>query len=193
MPLIDSETFYSSAIKMHGVTAKGVNWASKENQLLRFKIILDFLPKDLTSFTIVDAGCGFGDFYHYLLKKKRVPKEYIGIDSVIDMHSIASNATGQEIVHANICKDKLPTADFYICSGALNVLTPFESYQFIQNCYSSSRIGFIFNALYGDKESQTYNYVRAAQVKDMVKKMNVQTLREEKDYIKDDITLGFYR
>ena len=193
MPLIDSETFYSSAIKMHGVTAKGVNWASKENQLLRFKMILNFLPEDLTQFTLVDAGCGFGDFYHYLLKKKRVPKEYIGIDSVIDMQSIASNATGQEIIHSDICKDKLPTADYYICSGALNVLTPFESYQFIQNCYSSSRIGFIFNALYGDKESQTYNYIRVTQIKDMVKKMNVQTFKEEKDYIKDDITLGFYR
>lgn len=193
MPLIDNERFYSSAIKIHGVTAKGVNWASKENQLLRFKMILDFLPEDLTELTIVDAGCGFGDFYNYLLKKKRVPKEYIGIDSFLDMQSIASNATGQEIIHADICKDKLPTADYYICSGALNVLTPFESHQFIQNCYRSSRLGFIFNALYGDKKSETYNYIKPIQIKDMVDTMNVTSLRQEQDYIKDDITLGFYR
>ena len=193
MPLIDDVTFYSSAIQKHGITAKGVNWASKENQLLRFKIILDFLPKDLTKFTIVDAGCGFGDFYNYLLKKKRVPKKYIGIDSLLDMHSIASNATGQEIIHADICKDKLPTADYYVCSGALNVLTPFESYQFIQNCYASSRRGFIFNALYGDKESETYNYIKPSQIKNMLDAMNVTTKREEKDYIENDITLGFYR
>ena len=109
------------------------------------------------------------------------------------MHSIASNATGQEIIHANICTQQLPTADYYICSGALNVLTPFESYQFIQNCYASSRVGFIFNALYGETESETYNYIKPSQLKDMLLTLNVTTKREAKDYIQNDITLGFYR
>ena len=63
MPRIDSQKFYTSAIEMHGTTAKGVNWASKENQLLRFDAILKLLPSELNSFTLADAGCGFGDFY----------------------------------------------------------------------------------------------------------------------------------
>ena len=70
MPLIDNETFYSSAIEKHGVTAKGLNWASKENQLIRFNKILELLPKDLSELTLIDAGCGFGDFYNFLVNDK---------------------------------------------------------------------------------------------------------------------------
>ncbi|MCD6173396.1 MAG: class I SAM-dependent methyltransferase, partial [Sulfurimonas sp.] len=96
MPRIDSEKFYTSAIDMHGTTAKGVNWTSKETQEIRFDVILDMLPKEINS--LADAGCGFGDFYTYMNKKKRTPKKYIGIDSLIDMYSIASNNTAQEII-----------------------------------------------------------------------------------------------
>ena len=110
MPRIDSEKFYTSAIDVHGTSAKGVNWASKENQTLRFEAILKLLPSRLANFTLVDAGCGFGDFHTYMSKKKNSPKKYIGIDSLEDMYSIASDKTGEEIIIADICKDSLPNA-----------------------------------------------------------------------------------
>ena len=74
VPRIDNEKFYTSAIEKFGTTARGVNWASKENQLLRFEAILKLLPKDLSSFTLVDAGCGFGDFCSILKRKNDFPK-----------------------------------------------------------------------------------------------------------------------
>ena len=89
MPRIDNERFYTSAIEKYGTTARGVNWASKRNQQLRFLEILKLLPDDLSQVSIVDAGCGFGDFYTFLEKKKRVPQSYLGIDLVADMCSIA--------------------------------------------------------------------------------------------------------
>jgi len=193
MPKIDSEKFYTSAIEMFGTTAKGVNWASKENQYLRFDIILSLLPDDLSELSIADAGCGFGDFYLYLKKKKKLPKHYIGIDSVVDMYSIASENTAQEILNADICRDTLPNADYYICSGALNVLTPFETVQFIQNCYNSSKKGFIFNALHGDKMSETYNYLSTAQIKEFAKELQVKETLFENEYMQDDITVSFVR
>ena len=193
MPRIDSEKFYTSAIEKFGVSAKGVNWASKENQFLRFAAILKLLPDDLSNFTLVDAGCGFGDFYNYLKKKKRLPKHYIGIDSLLDMYSIASQNTAQEIMIADICKDALPNADYYICSGALNVLTPFETHQFIQNCYSSSKVAFIFNALHGEKSSETYNYLSTKNIKEIAEKLNVKELIFESGYMEDDITVSFVR
>ena len=193
MPRIDSEKFYTSAIEKFGTTARGVNWASKENQILRFDAILKLLPKDLSSFTLVDAGCGFGDFYLYLKKKKRLPKNYIGIDSVLDMYSIATQNTAQEIINADICRDTLPNADYYICSGALNVLTPFETHLFIQNCYKSSKVAFIFNALHGDKVSETYNYLSTKTIKELATTLDVKELLFEEGYLKDDITVGFIR
>jgi len=193
VPRIDNEKFYTSAIEKFGTTARGVNWASKENQYVRFDTILKLLPKDLSSFTLADAGCGFGDFYLYLKKKKRVPKNYIGIDSVLDMYSIASQNTAQEIINADICRDSLPNADYYICSGALNVLTPFETHLFIQNCYKSSKVAFIFNALHGDKDSKTYNYLSTQAIKTLATDLKVKETLFESGYMEDDITVGFVR
>ena len=79
MPRIDNEKFYTSAIQKHGITAKGVNWISSDTQRIRFKAILEMLPSDLSWITLIDAGCGFGDFFTYLKKKNKLPKKYTGI------------------------------------------------------------------------------------------------------------------
>ena len=193
MPRIDNEKFYTSAIELYGTTAKGVNWHSKRTQELRFNIILDLLPKNIKDFSIIDAGCGFGDLYLYMLKKKKEPKDYIGIDTIIDMYSIASEQTGKEIIIADITKDELPTADYYVCSGAMNVLNVFETHLFIQNCYSTCNKGFIFNILYGEKESETYNYLTKDEINKIAKSLHVNAIEFREDYLSNDITVGFFK
>jgi len=193
MPRIDNEKFYTSAIELYGTSAKGVNWHSKRTQELRFDIILELLPKNIKDFTVVDAGCGFGDLYLYMLKKKKEPKEYIGIDTLIDMYSIASEQTGKEIIIADITKDRLPSADYYVCSGAMNVLNEFETHLFIQNCFSTCREGFVFNILYGESESETYNYLSKDEINDIAKSLHVEHVEFRKDYLSNDITVGFFK
>jgi len=191
MPRIDSEKFYTSAIEMYGITAKGVNWSSKQTQEIRFDTLLGMLPKKIDS--LVDAGCGFGDFYTYMLKKKRIPHKYIGIDSLTDMYSIASENTGQEILIADICKDELPHAEYYVCSGAMNVLNSFETHQFIRNCFLACGTGFIFNILHGEKESQTYNYFTTQQLKQIATELRVPHIKLKDNYLDGDITVGFFK
>jgi SAM-dependent methyltransferase len=193
MPRINSEKFYTSAIKQHGTTAKGVNWISKHNQKLRFDAILSMLPDNLSSFTIADAGCGFGDLYTHMLKKKKTPNRYIGIDSLIDMYSIASDKTGCEIIIADICKDELPSADYYVCSGAMNVLESFETHLFMRNCFSTCTKGFVFNVLHGDKKSKTYNYLTTKQINKFAEDLQVSRIEIKDDYLEDDITVIFYK
>ena len=193
MPRIDSEKFYTSAINMYGTSAKGVNWNSKANQEIRFEVLLEMLPKKINSFSVVDAGCGFGDLYNYMIKKKKVPKNYVGIDSLSDMYEIASGKTGCEIIIADICKDKLPTADYYLCSGAMNVLSVFETHLFIRNCFESSKYGFIFNILYGDKKSETYNYFTKSQIKDIARELGVGNIQTKENYLDGDITVAFLK
>jgi len=193
MPRIDSEKFYSSAIEMHGTSARGLNWASKENQELRFDVLLEFLPKKLSEYVIADAGCGFGDLFSFMNKRKKTPKRYLGVDSHLDMYSIASKKTGCEIIIADICKDELPKTDYFLCSGALNVLTKFETRQFIRNCYKASKHGFIFNALHGNKESQTYNYLTRDDIKTIAKELDVKETLFKDGYLTNDITVGFFK
>jgi len=193
MPRIDNERFYTSAIETHGTTAKGVNWSSKSSQEVRFDAILKMLPQDLSTFSLVDAGCGFGDFYLYMQKQQNLPKQYIGIDNVIDMYSIASKKTGCEIINADICKDKVPRSSFFTCSGAMNILNSFETHLFIRNCYEASEVGFVFNILHGDKKSDTYNYLTSKAINKIANTLHVKKIKLNNSYLEDDITVGFFK
>jgi SAM-dependent methyltransferase len=190
MPRIDSEKFYLASIEKYGVNAKGVNWVSQETQELRFDIILDMLPKNIN--TLVDAGCGFGDFYQYLQNKNIQYTKYIGIDSLHKMCTIASKNTKQEIILADITKDKLPFAEYYICSGAMNILNTFETHLFIKNCLQSSQKAFIFNILHGSKESDTFNYFSIEKIEKIAKDLNVNRIEIRDDYMQNDVTVGFF-
>lgn len=193
MPKIDNKKFYNSAIEMYGTSAKGVNWASSSSQKLRFKVILEMLPKDISQYSLLDAGCGFGDFYTYLEKKDKLPKKYIGVDSLQEMYSIASNTTGCEILIADIIKEEIPSADFVVCSGALNTLKRSETVEFIHNCLSASKIGFIFNILHGDKKSETYNYFNTTDLEQIAEALHVKNYLFKDDYMDGDITVGLFK
>lgn len=191
MPKIDNNTFYSSAIQKHGTSAKGVNWNSEATQKLRFKTILELLPPSLSEFSIIDAGCGFGDFYLYLEKNNNLPKKYTGVDCHNDMVSIASNNTGCEILNIDIVQDKLPKSDFIICSGAMNTLSIYETYMFMRNCFLSSKEAFVFNILHGNKESETYNYLTTKQIELFARDLNVKKVTYIDGYLDADITVRF--
>ena len=187
MPKIDNEQFYISAIQKYGTTAKGVNWSSSASQKIRFKIIMEFLHKDMSQYSLIDAGCGFGDLYTYMKKKSNLPKSYIGIDALEDMYTIAAETTGCEIIIADVTN-----ADFIVCSGALNTLKRFETHQFIRTCYKASKIGFIFNILHGDKKSETYNYFTSNEIKQIVHDLNVTRAEFKIGYYDDDITVALF-
>jgi SAM-dependent methyltransferase len=194
MPRINTKKFYTASLKRYAQTAKGVQWHSQESQEIRFKVILQMLPKDLYNYTLVDAGCGFGDFYNYLQKHHIKVNNYIGIDCLDFMCKIARKTTNQEIVYADITKESsLPIGDFYICSGAMNTLTKFESYQFIHNCYQHAKKGFIFNALYANKHSITYNYFTNTDIQQLLTHLHVKYMKTQNDYLEEDITILFLR
>jgi len=193
MPRIDSEKFYKAALKKYGATSYGLHWASDAHQSIRFDKILTLLQKPLEKSTIADAGCGFGDFYLFLQNNGFHVNKYIGIDSLQEMCEITRQKTACEILHADITKAGLPLADYYVCSGALNILTPFETELFIRNCYQSSSKGFVFNVLYGDKESDIYNYITMDTIQSLAKRLHIKSISFIEGYIEHDITVGFFK
>jgi SAM-dependent methyltransferase len=193
MPRIASDDFYNNAIKKHGLTPEGLCWLSYAHQKIRFDIICELLPQRLSDYSLADAGCGFGDFYSYLQSSDNLPKKYIGIDSLETMCAIAKQKTEQEILHADITNTMPPVSDYVICSGAMNVLTPFETNLFIRNCFMASKKAFIFNILCGEDKSQTYNYFEKEKIKAVAKTLQVNELHLREGYLDGDITVGFFK
>ncbi len=170
-----------------------MRWNSKKTQLVRFDNLLSLLPGDLREKTLCDAGCGFGDLHGYLAKKGLLPREYTGIDTLETMCAIASKKTGKKIIRANICHETIPKADFYLCSGAMNTLHPYEAFLFIKNCFDASKEGFVFNILHGEKQSGIYNYLSTRRLEQIAKDLNVAKTVSQTGYLPNDITVMFYK
>ncbi len=192
MPKVDNEAFYLSALKAHGETAQGVHWNSVESQEVRFRVLCSLLPEDLPDLRIVDAGCGFGDLYCYMVREGAPPADYIGLDVMEPMVATARARTGCEIRVCNILEDTLPEADVYLCSGAMNNMTREESQAFIERCLAASRRGFIFNLLKGWNTSTLYNLYLPREIRRLAQTLAVDYQILE-GYLAEDFTTAFWK
>jgi len=138
------------ALMQYGYHPHSLLWSSKEVQELRFKVLADIGITKGDS--VLDVGCGFGDFANYLTKHD-TPVKFTGIDV-----SEALLAEGRrqfpelKLIHGDLF-DLNPDADSYdfvTLSGALN--RKFDgavdyTYQTITEMFNASKKGIAFNLL----------------------------------------------
>jgi len=180
-----NKEFYHNSIKEFGISAQGVHWNSKYTQYKRFEILTKLIKKHIKSSSIIDVGCGFGEYYNYLLNNNRLPNKYIGIDCEEDMVTISKKRfPSQEFIVQNILEDKLLTADYYIASGTLNILTYEQIDIFIKNCFKNSNKGFLFNFL----KNLTFNKIKKYEIIDICKKYTDNIITKE-NYLENDFTI----
>ena len=154
---IDNHTYYSDVVKRHGMSAEGVHWNSQESQYKRFEVLLEMIEMKPDA-SIVDAGCGFGALYKYMQEKHITFGHYIGLEVMECMVAEASATLSCEIRLCDVLRDELPMAEYYICSGAINILSREEGLIFMKRCLDHSKKGFVFNLLEGRDDSLLYNY-----------------------------------
>lgn len=187
---IDNRHFYHSGIVEHGYTPQGLRWHSKQSQEVRFHQLVSLLPYDTQS--IADAGCGFGDLCGYIHSLGTYSLRYIGLDSLEVMVDEASKRTQEVVYQCDILVDPLPDAEFYLCSGSLNILTRNAAYLFIERCYQASSRGVIFNFLEGSGESKTFNYLQEADMEYLGEELGARVVFR-RHYYESDCTAAFYK
>lgn len=106
--------FFQDTLKEHKDGPLAVGWKSKESQEIRFKVFNEI--GELKGKSILDVGCGLGDFYNYL---KDV--NYTGVDIVPEMLVAAK----KKYPLARFL-DKIPNEEFdYVFeSGIFNLPDP---------------------------------------------------------------------
>ena len=189
MPRINNDKFYKNALKKHGATAKGLNWHDDYSQVTRFEVILEMIENDISGCSLIDAGCGFGDFYEFV---KDFDVKYTGYDIIEKNVKIAEKRTAQKIVLKDILKDPLEFADYYIASGSMNILSRFETFLFIERCFEHSKKGFIFNLPYGKDEGRNFNYFLPQEIKHFAKKFECEIITKS-GYLPNDFTVFLKR
>ena len=128
--LMDSEdikrvsALYSSRYKDEAQPShKKVGWGSAESQELRFSVLSQIGISGTDS--ILDVGCGLGDFYLYLRSKGHQPTRYVGIDIcedfVLHCRSHLDSDRTRFLTGTLDQQGRELTADFVVLSGSLNL------------------------------------------------------------------------
>ena len=110
---------YEDRYAQMGYDVRTLGWRSRDDQVLRFKILSDIA--DLSGASICDVGCGFGDLCDYL-QSRFTGFTYTGIDI---SPSLVRKATELHPRHKFYCIDIIEEnfteqLDYFLLSGALN-------------------------------------------------------------------------
>ncbi len=138
--------------------AKVQGWHSIQSQQNRFQALCQ--PLDFTDKSILDLGCGYGDFKQYLdqsmVKQGSTNNKitsYLGIDQQNAFIKSARrhfiNSANTEFLKADFSTKTLPKVDIIIASGSLNYRSRQQDYHqnLITAMYESARYAVAFNML----------------------------------------------
>ncbi len=116
--------YYATTFARHGATAKGVDWTSEEELLVRYDKMLAVLQKDFTVLpqpvSMLDVGCGWGGQLRRA-QSLGVKLNYTGIDVVESMVQHArTEFPGATFIHGDVfALDKPASYDFVVCNAIL--------------------------------------------------------------------------
>uniref|UniRef100_UPI004048A26F class I SAM-dependent methyltransferase n=1 Tax=Polynucleobacter sp. TaxID=2029855 RepID=UPI004048A26F len=163
--ILEVAGYYTTKLREHGETPRGVDWNSEDSQILRF----DYLCKVLNTsnhFSINDLGCGYGALYDFLsIRYKEF--SYLGVDVCESMIRAAEERNKNKPQARFILSDEPDqVADYTVASGIFNVRLgrsdeEWRSYleATLDVLDRASRIGFAFNCLtsYSDSDKMRDN------------------------------------
>jgi SAM-dependent methyltransferase len=151
--LQEVSAYYTSKLEVHGATPMGVDWNGVSSHEKRHRQFLRLLDES-TDASIIDLGCGFGDFLRFLRAAGHLG-HFIGYDIAPSMIEKARALHGESDAHRwRIGAEPIEVADFAVASGIFNVKGDIANevwtdyvHQTIDTLARAGRRGFAFNML----------------------------------------------
>ncbi len=93
-------SFYNYHLKKFGDRPEALRW-TPQGQLKRYHMLADIAaPSELNNSTVLDYGCGTGDFYRFL-KRRNISVRYTGVDINENFISLAKKKISRMHVQGN--------------------------------------------------------------------------------------------
>jgi SAM-dependent methyltransferase len=140
---------YRDAVDEHGGTFEATLWRKRDGQRRRFDAMCRLV--DFTSCSVLDIGCGIGDFASFLLERGVAYGSYRGIDAMGPMIDSARerNLPRTSYVMGDVVADAalITGGDWISFSGTLNAMGQDRAMTIIRRAWEAASIGVVFNFL----------------------------------------------
>ena len=167
---------YNDRLERHGATIATMASGTEERRDIRFKVLAEVGIKNGDS--ILDLGCGFGDFINYL-GRHNISVDYTGYDINPSLIKIAQSRFPDKVFAVkDILDEQFPVFDYIVSSSCFNLpLSAHDNYEFVElimkRCFEHSRKGVSIDFLssYVDFESAEGFHYQPQRVFDIAKRI----------------------
>jgi ubiquinone/menaquinone biosynthesis C-methylase UbiE len=191
---------YNLKIKEYGPCYKGVDWGSDEGQKIRFERICNKIKMGSIE-SIIDYGCGYGEFM-YFLEKKGFRGSYQGYDISNEMIKEAKKKLTKNF---NKCAftskySDLRSAEYCIASGVFNIKLMTEENDWIryieynlEKINKLSKKGFFFNMFEKKKDHKNIHndvyFIESEKIKKYCEEKFSKYVYLDRNYYLNDFTI----
>jgi len=189
--------FYDRNLKKHQNSFKSAAWGSRKSQEKRFDLLCELA--DFKNSSILDVGCGIGDFYGWA-RRKRKSINYTGIDITPSAIELAKNKyPGVDFYVKDIHSIRYARTkyDYVIASGIFNRKVG-KHYNFVSksitNMFKLCNKGIAFNIMSNraDFMQKDEYYADPGRILDFCLKISRKTILRH-DYMPHDFTIYMYK
>lgn len=180
---------YRKLYRKYGFHHLSLSWASTASQQKRFQVFAQQLKSQGSSLSVLDLGCGFGDFYRYLIQAQ-YKIDYTGVDIMKEFIQEAQKRYPQaqwKLKDALAYLDSDKKYDYIFGSGLFAFSNRKKFEKIILKAIDSMNEAFIFNiheTNHADFFSPSFE-----DIKKIIEKENNMRIKKIDNYLSDDYTV----
>ena len=190
--------FFNKLVEKHGYSPKSLAYSGEKSQKIKFNIVTEVGIEDNCS--VLDVGCGFGDYFNYLKQQGIKNVKYCGIDisnKIVDFAKEKNSSVN--VIQGNVL-DFLNDEKFdYVISLGLNCVKTGYNWetltQLLDKMWKLSKKGIAYNAVstFSETSPRKIYFVSPAKVIDYIMTNLTYKVVFRHDYMPHDFTIFAYK
>jgi ubiquinone/menaquinone biosynthesis C-methylase UbiE len=190
--------FYKKLVEKHGYSIKSLDYRSETGQKTRFDVITQIGISNDDS--LLDVGCGFGDYFNYLKQKGIKNIKYNGIDLSDEIVDVANEKNPLiNVVQGNVLDLPDDKKFDYVISLGFNAVKTGENWEtltaVLDKMWKLCKKGIAYNAVstFAEEQDKAIYFVSPIKVIDHIMSNLTYKIVFKHDYMPHDFTIYAYK
>jgi len=190
--------FFNKLVEKYGYSPKSLAYSGEKSQKIKFNIVTEVGIEDNCS--VLDVGCGFGDYFNYLKQRGIKNVKYCGIDisnKIVDFAKEKNSLVN--VIQGNVLDLSDDEKYDYVISLGFNCVKTGSNWetltQVLDKMWKLSKKGIAYNAVstFSEDSPRKIYFVSPAKVIDYIMNNLTYKVVFRHDYMPHDFTIFAYK